>query len=178
VPAASGASLGSSSREPTNANRTHLSATSNLTDVAHVIQVAVAPVFLLSGIGGMLSVLITRLGRIVDRSRTLDERLETAADLARTRFVAELGTLARRARLIDRAIALAATAGIFVCLVIITLFVDYLFTVNVSAPVAVFFLLAMLSFIAAFGYFLREVLLATAPLRHQAVQASLPAPQA
>jgi hypothetical protein len=57
-----------------------LSATSHLTDVAHVIQVAVAPVFLLSGICGMLSVLVTRLGRIVDRSRTLDERLETAAD--------------------------------------------------------------------------------------------------
>jgi hypothetical protein len=57
-----------------------LSATSHLTDVAHVIQVAVAPVFLLSGICGMLSVLGTRLGPIVDRSRTLDERLETAAD--------------------------------------------------------------------------------------------------
>lgn len=178
MPAASGASLACPRAKLTNANRTHLSATSNLTDVAHVIQVAVAPVFLLSGIGGMLSVLVARLGRIVDRSRVLDERLETAADPASTRFMAELGTLARRARLIDRAIALATTAGIFVCLVIITLFVDYLFSVNVSVPVTVFFLLAMLSFIAAFGYFLREVLLATAPLRHEAAQASLPAPQA
>jgi Protein of unknown function (DUF2721) len=80
VPAASDPSLGSSSRAASTANRTHLSATSHLTDVAHVIQVAVAPVFLLSGICGMLSVLVTRLGPIVDRSRTLDERLETAAD--------------------------------------------------------------------------------------------------
>lgn len=143
-------------------------ATSHLADVAHVIQVAVAPVFLLSGIGGMLAVLVTRLGRIVDRSRLLEERLEAVADRRKARTHLELVTLSRRSRLIDRAIALTTAAGFFVCLVIITLFVDYLFAFDMSLPVASFFLLAMLCFIAAFGNFLREVFLATAPLRHEA----------
>jgi hypothetical protein len=146
-----------------------MSVTSHFADVAHVIQVAVAPVFLLSGIGGMLSVFVARLGRIVDRSRTLDESLEDAEDTQKPRFLKELSTLSRRSRLIERAVALATAAGTLVCLVIVTLFVDYLFGLDASVPVASFFLFAMLCFIAAFGNFLREVLLATAPLRHEAV---------
>ena len=145
-----------------------MSISSHFSDVAHVIQVAVAPVFLLSGIGGVLSVFVARVGRIVDRSRMLDERMETAIDVDKARIRFELVTLSRRSRLIDRAVALATAAGIFVCLVIVTLFVDYLFGLDASVPVALFFLLAMLCFIAAFGNFLREVLLATAPLRHEA----------
>src|ERR1700686_5773474 len=145
-----------------------MSISSHFSDVAHVIQVAVAPVFLLSGIGGVLSVFVARVGRIVDRSRMLDERMETAIDVDKGRIRLELVTLSRRSRLIDRAVALATAAGIFVCLVIVPLFVDYLFGLDASVPVAMFFLLAMLCFIAAFGNFLREVLLATAPLRHEA----------
>jgi hypothetical protein len=145
-----------------------MAVTSHFADVAHVIQVAVAPVFLLSGIGGMIAVFIARVGRIVDRSRTLDERLDLVIENDKTRIRLELATLSRRSRLIDRAVALASSAGIFVCLVIITLFVDYLFGLDASVPVSVFFLLAMLCFIAAFGNFLREVLVATAPLRHEA----------
>jgi hypothetical protein len=145
-----------------------MSISSHFSDVAHVIQVAVAPVFLLSGIGGVLSVFVARVGRIVDRSRMLDERMETAIDGDKARIRLELVTLSRRSRLIDRAVALATAAGIFVCLVIVTLFVDYLFGLDASVPVAMFFLLAMFCFIAAFGNFLREVLLATAPLRHEA----------
>jgi hypothetical protein len=145
-----------------------MAVTSHFADVAHVIQVAVAPVFLLSGIGGMIAVFIARVARIVDRSRTLDERMDLIIENDKTRIRLELATLSRRSRLIDRAVALASSAGIFVCLVIITLFVDYLFGLDASVPVAVFFLLAMLCFIAAFGNFLREVLVATAPLRHEA----------
>lgn len=141
---------------------------SHFSDVAHVIQVAVAPVFLLSGIGSLLAVFVARVGRIVDRSRMLEERLALVIDAEKSVLRLELHTLSRRSRLIDRAVALASAAGIFVCLVIITLFVDYLFGLDASVPVAVFFLLAMFCFIAAFGNFLREVLVATAPLRHEA----------
>jgi hypothetical protein len=141
---------------------------SHFSDVAHVIQVAVAPVFLLSGIGAMLAVFIARIGRIVDRSRMLDERLALVIDSDKSLVRLELATLSRRTRMIDRAVALASAAGIFVCLVIITLFVDYLFGLDASVPVALFFLLAMCCFIAAFGNFLREVLVATAPLRREA----------
>jgi hypothetical protein len=104
-----------------------VSTTSLLTDVAHVIQVAVAPVFLPSGIGTMLGVFIARLVRIVDRSRVLDDRLEVIADNRAPRSLAELMTLSLRSRLIERAIVLASAAGFFVCLVIVTLFVDFLF---------------------------------------------------
>ena len=141
-----------------------MSATSHLADVAHVIQVAVAPVFLLSGIGGILSVLIARVGRIVDRSRILDDRLVTAIEERQALIQFELASLSRRARLIDRAVALATAAGIFVCLVIIALFLDYLFGLDASVPGASFFLLGMLCLIAAFANFLREVLVATKPL--------------
>jgi len=145
-----------------------VSATSHLTDVAHVIQVAVAPVFLLSGIGAMLGVFVTRLGRIVDRSRVLDDRLEAIADGLKARILAELVTLSRRSQLIERAIVLATAAGFFVCLVIVTLFVDYLFGFEVAVPVASFFLLGMLCLITAFGNFLYEVIMATSRLRREA----------
>ena len=145
-----------------------MSSTSHLTDVAHVIQVAVAPVFLLSGIGAMLGVFVARLGRIVDRSRVLDERLEVMADDLEPRNLAELMTLSLRSQLIERAIVLATAAGFFVCLVIVTLFVDYLFGFEVAVPVAAFFLLGMLCLITAFGNFLHEVIIATSRLRREA----------
>jgi hypothetical protein len=141
--------------------------TSQMTDVAHVIQVAVAPVFLLSGIGGMLAVVITRLGRIVDRSRLLDDRLASADPAGKAALRGELANLTRRSRLIDRAIVLATAAGFFVCLVIFTLFVEYLAKLRMSALVASLFLLAMLCLIGAFGTLQREVLLASSPLRHE-----------
>jgi Protein of unknown function (DUF2721) len=143
------------------------SPTSQLLDVAHVIQVAVAPVFLVSGIGSMLGVFVARLGRIVDRSRVLDERLVGVTDSRDPQRDSERITLSRRSRLIERAIVLATAAGFFVCLVIVTLFVDYLFEVETAAPVAFLFLLGMLCLIAAFGYFLREVIMATSRLRQK-----------
>ena len=136
-------------------------------DIAHVIQVAVAPVFLLSGIGAMLGVFVARLGRIIDRSRTLDERLVNASKDRSLQIHRELAMLSRRSRLMDRASILATAAGCFVCLVIVALFVDYLFGFDQSVPVARLFLLSMLCFMGAFGYFLREVLLATARLRRE-----------
>lgn len=136
-------------------------------DVAHVIQVAVAPVFLLSGIGVMLSLLTSRLGSIVERSRFLYERLEVKDEPRAAHFKRELDMLSRRSRWIDRAIALTTIAGLLICLVIAVLFVDYLMTFNLSLPVALLFLAAMLCFIAAFAAFLREVLVATKPLRDE-----------
>jgi len=137
-------------------------------DVAHVIQVAVAPVFLLSGIGVMLSTFTTRLGRIVDRARVLTERLELRDEPRAGRLKLELDTLSRRARWIDRAIALTTIAGLLICLVIAVLFIDYLMAFDLSLPIVLLFLAAMLCFIVAFGAFLREVLVATAPLRAEA----------
>lgn len=143
---------------------------SQLAYIAHVIQLAVAPVFLLSGIGGMLGVFVARLGRIVDRSRVIDERLASADQVSRATLRLELLNLSQRSRLIDRSIVLATAAGIFVCLVIFTLFVEYLVNLKLSSLVASFFLLAMVALIGAFGSLQREVMLASAALRHDTQQ--------
>ena len=68
--------------------------------IAHAIQLAVAPVFLLSGIGAILMVVTNRLGRIIDRARVLEDRLNSASQEARAALHADLATLSRRAKLI------------------------------------------------------------------------------
>ena len=84
-----------------------------LTTVAHVIQLAVAPVFLLSSLGTFLGVLSTRLGRIVDRARVLEESRPPS-----DKVNYELGVLARRRRLVNRAITFGTVAALFVCVLI------------------------------------------------------------
>ena len=128
-------------------------------------SIAVAPVFLLSGVGVMLSVFTGRLSRIVDRARVLEERLGAAGRLPEQDVQQELDKLSLRSRVIDRAISLGICAGMLVCMVIVALFVGDLLGIELSILIAVLFVLAMLSFIGAFTCFLQEVLIATANLR-------------
>src|SRR6476619_5828757 len=97
---------------------------SNVDTVAHVIQLSVAPVFLLSGIGAILAVMTSRLGRIIDRARVLEAKLEDATPKAAVDVRADLDTLTRRARLIGRAITLCTTTALLVCMVIAVLFLS------------------------------------------------------
>jgi hypothetical protein len=136
-----------------------------MNSIAKVIQIAVAPVFLLSGVGVMLSVFTGRLSRIVDRARVLEERLGAAGRLPEQDVQQELDKLSLRSRVIDRAISLGICAGMLVCMVIVALFVGDLLGIELSILIAVLFVLAMLSFIGAFTCFLQEVLIATANLR-------------
>jgi len=138
---------------------------SYVVDIARVIQLAVAPVFLLVGIGALLSVLTGRLNRIIDRARVLENEMPAAADARKTEIQTEFPRLCQRARLISRAIMLATLAGIIVCVLVTALFVGDVFTVGLSQLIALLFVLAMLSFGGAFVYFLREVLYATAGIR-------------
>jgi hypothetical protein len=135
-----------------------------LEDITRTIQLAVAPVFLLSAIGTMLSVLSTRLGRIVDRARRLESRdadeIEPRADR-----VTELKQLERRARMIYYALTLGVSAAGTVCLLIGTAFIGYLLNTNLSLMVAVLFIVAVVLFMAALMFFLREVFGAVAQLR-------------
>jgi hypothetical protein len=75
--------------------------------VAHAIQLAVAPVFLLSGIGAILAVMTNRLGRIIDRARVLEDRLENARPEILASLRADLAILSRQAKLISLAITFA-----------------------------------------------------------------------
>ncbi len=129
-----------------------------INDIGHVIQLAIAPVFLLTGVGTMLMVLTSRLARVIDRSRTLEDRLDTNHS---DRDMDELDVLYRRSTLINVAITLATTCGFLVCLVIAMLFASDISNVTLDKAIAAFFVLAMLSLIGAFIYFLREIRIAS-----------------
>lgn len=138
-----------------------LEAASGISSVAHVIQLAVAPVFLLTGVGAILAVLINRLARVVDRFRVLEKQLGLPAETALLAERAEMGILARRARLIHWAISLCTVCALLVCVVIATLFVGSVIAVDLSAAIALLFIAAMFALIAGLLSFLREITLAT-----------------
>ncbi len=135
-----------------------------ITDISHVIQLSVAPVFLLTSIGTILGVLSTRLARIVDRARALTER--PGAPLGgRTEAVqAEMRILGRRRRLVNLALSSGTTAALLVCVSIATVFLGAVVKASVAVAVASMFILAMAAFVAALVFFLREVLLAVRSL--------------
>jgi hypothetical protein len=133
--------------------------------VAHAIQLAVAPVFLLTGIAAILSVMTNRLGRVIDRARVLEERLEGASPESVAILRADLAVLSRRAKLKGRAITLCTTTALLVCTVIAILFLSAFLRFDASIPVALLFIAAMFCFFLGLVYFLREIYLATVTLR-------------
>jgi hypothetical protein len=137
----------------------------HIVNVAHVIQVAIAPVFMLSGIGVMLTVLTNRLARIIDRARVLEDRVHVAEHPHKANIYGELARLSRRSRWVEAAITLVTVTGLLISLVIVTLFLDDIVPVDLSGLIALQFICAMLSFVAAFIAFLREVALATVQIR-------------
>lgn len=129
---------------------------SHLTDISRVIQLAVAPVFLLTAIATLISAMNTRLGRIVDRRRVVQSRSDT--DPLATE--AELEQLARRSRLVYFAIFCNVLAALLVCLVVAGAFLGALLSFDLARVVAGFFILAMLAMIGGLGLFLREIYIA------------------
>jgi Protein of unknown function (DUF2721) len=133
-------------------------------DISHVIQLSVAPVFLLTSIGTILGVMSTRLARIVDRARALTERLETAPAEKVPLIRSEMHTLSQRRHLVNLAITAGTTAALLVCVSIATVFLGALLKANVALAVASLFILAMAAFVAALVSFLREIFLAVRSL--------------
>ncbi|GCB02248.1 hypothetical protein SFMTTN_3070 [Sulfuriferula multivorans] len=129
----------------------------SITTVAHVIQLSVGPVFLLTGIGAMLSVLTSRLARIVDRFRTLNN----TKDEERIVHEQEMTMLLSRARWIHWAISLCTLSALLICIVIAALFVGSVMSLDPSSTISVLFILAMLALISGLLCFLREIFLAT-----------------
>lgn len=138
----------------------------SMVTVATVIQLAVAPVFLLTGIAGLLAVMANRLGRITDRARVLERRLAQTrkAELVET-LNQELGKLWRRSQLINRALTLGTLGALLVCVVIVTLFIGDVSGVDLSMAIVLLFVGAMLSVIGGLLFFIREVYLATSTVR-------------
>jgi hypothetical protein len=134
-----------------------------LGEISHTIQLAIAPVFLLTGVGTNLAVLASRLARIIDRSRVLEDRIHVAVT-EQSDAIDELETLYQRARLINRAITLSTSCALLVCLVIATLFLGDAFNLALAKFIALMFVLGMLALIGSFIYLLREVFIATRSL--------------
>lgn len=135
-----------------------------LGDISHIIQLAIAPVFLLTGVGTNLAVLTNRLARIIDRSRTLEGRVHSGSVEEREEAHAELATLYRRAHLINRAITLSTSCALLVCVVIAALFIGDALNLELAKFIALCFVVGMFSLIGSFVYFLREIFIATRTL--------------
>jgi hypothetical protein len=143
-----------------------LAAEPGVAAIAHVIQLSVAPVFLLSGVSAMLGVLSNRLGRIIDRARGLEARvLNETETQVQTRLHAQINVLARRARLVSHAISLCTICALLICAVVISLFLGAFFRTDVSNVIGVTFIAALCALGGGLVSFLREIYLATRNLR-------------
>jgi hypothetical protein len=130
-------------------------------DISHAIQLAIAPVFLLTGVGTILNVLSTRLGRVVDRTRVLIDLRESADPPHRKKMDDELHLLVRRRHLVNNAITAGTTSALLVSVLIAVTFVGGLLGVHMAPIIAGLFVLAMVAFVVALLLFLREVIAAT-----------------
>ena len=136
-----------------------------LTSIAHVIQLSVAPVFLLSGIAALLNVLSNRLSRIVDRARAIEAQVPGAEENRIKGLRESLHRLRIRARLASFGITLCTSSAILISSVVITLFLGTLFNANVRIAIAILFIVAMLALTAGLLMFLREIYISTRYLR-------------
>jgi hypothetical protein len=131
-----------------------------LQDISHTIQLAVAPVFLLTAISTTLGVLTTRLARIVDRARRVEGRLHAADPDDVPTTVPELKRLAVRARLIHLALTFGVGSALFVCLTIATAFAGFMLDFKLGGGTAILFIAAVGCYVGALLCFLREVFMA------------------
>src|SRR5262249_23441153 len=138
---------------------------SQITDIAHAIQLAVTPIFLLAGVGITVNILTTRLGRIVDRARVLASQAQARTTGEPPAWGDEMVVLSRRACLIYRAIALSMRCALRLCLTVPALFMGSLLVLTLSTLMCLLFVPAMLSLIGALLTFFCEILLATRHLR-------------
>lgn len=136
-----------------------------VTDVTHAMQLALGPVFLLNGVGVLLSMLTSRLARIIDRARNLEKNLHEAGEAERNEIQRVLRFTSRRARLVNRAITLGTVAALLVALVVALLFAAAFVTFPTAPVIAVLFVICMGALVGALLCFLIEVRMATEALR-------------
>jgi hypothetical protein len=137
-----------------------------ISDIGHIIQLSIAPVFLLTGVATKLTVLTNRLARIIDRTRVLEDRLNSDP---KPEFTEELEVLYTRSHLINYAITSSTACGLLICLVIAMLFLSDTTKLPLDQFIAAFFVLAMIALICSFVNLLREILIAARHMRERHV---------
>jgi len=137
-----------------------MSPTVAVSAIAHHIQLAVAPVFLLAGIGSILNVMAGRLARVTERARLIEREFASYDEETRRLATAELRILDVRMTVVNLALSACTAAALFVCVLVALLFVADLSDFAIGRPVAWLFVLAMLLLITGLVLFLWEVRLA------------------
>lgn len=137
----------------------------SINTVSHLIQLAVAPVFLLAGVGAVLNVFVGRLSRIIDKAEILTEKLlhdreHKQIDKNSTALRKKRGYLELRIRNMNFAILACTMTGLLISMVIMTMFLSAFFVFNGSIAIGVLFIMAMSSFIVALSLFLKEIFMA------------------
>lgn len=138
----------------------------HIPEITNVIQLAVAPVFMLTAVGTIIAALGVRLGRAVDRRRVLEQRLQVLSGGQDDDARAELAQIARRIRYVYLSIVFSVLSGLFVCLLIAGAFIGAFVAMDLTRAIAVLFVLAMLCLFACLLLFLREIFLAVSTPRH------------
>lgn len=133
--------------------------------VADVVRIAVAPVFLLSGIASFVNVCTTRLSRIVDRSREIEPMLLASRGAEHDRWIGDLKILDRRMSLVSWATALSVVSALLICLVVVLLFAASLSRFRFGSEIALLFIASILAIGAAFAVFLYETTIAARAVR-------------
>ncbi len=136
-----------------------------ISDISKAIQLALGPVFLLTGIAGMLNVMSGRLTRIIDRGRFLTENPRAKELFTQEIMNKQLVIMERRRRFTSVAITMSTVSALLVCLVIVSLFMEVMFGVKMNWMVGIFFTLATLALVTGLSYFLGEVHLAATTIR-------------
>ena len=139
---------------------------SHVPDILRVIQLVVAPVFLLTAVGTLINALNARLGRAVDRRRVLEQLLKGLSGAESASARAELDRVVHRIQVVYVSIFAAVVCALFVCLLIAVAFLGGFVATDVSRTVAILFVLAMFALIASLLLFLREIFLAVNAPRH------------
>jgi Protein of unknown function (DUF2721) len=137
----------------------------SVSTVAEIVRLALAPVFLLSGIGAFVNVLAARLSRIVDRSRQVEPKLLASRGVEHDRWINELKILDRRMSLISWATGLSVTSAVLTCLVVVLLFAANLIRTRMGTEIAWLFMASMLTIGAGFAVFLIETTIAARAVR-------------
>ena len=134
-------------------------------ELMSILQAAVSPVFLISGVGLLILSMTNRFGRVVDRSRQLGDALRDAPEQERKRRRSQLEILMRRARLLRSAISLATLSVLVAAILVIALFLTAFLRVEVVLLSAVLFIVCLVSLIVSLLAFLQDINLSLAALK-------------
>jgi len=137
----------------------------SLRELIPVLQVAVGPVILISGVGLLLLSMTNRFGRAVDRSRQLARELRGAPEADRKRLEGQIDNLFKRAGLIQTAIVWAATSVLLAAVLIIVLFIAALLKLEAGFLISILFICCMVTLIASLVTFIQDINLSLLALK-------------